>query len=291
MAILNRPHQRSSFYLWVSPFNQRTKEAIKMWSKGARTVLKATVKIDEKSVSGVIDAVSRINILLGTYTLHSWGNGASGWWSWITHGSMAGLGTTLAHPEMEASIKAILELPMEVRKKMEAALFWISEPRPLMLHSYRPSVLRVYSSYWNALECLVEAVHILKPRAGLSKAEKQAQIEQFFSERGVSAESVQECYHGIIDTGFRGKATHAFRVCFGDRQGQRYSCECFTLSDKTNRLYEVRNSINHGSVDADNPIELIRVQARLGRLWMIVWRMFGCFVPFPAPAEPPTEDV
>jgi hypothetical protein len=39
---------------------------------GARTVLQASVKIDEKSVTALIDAARRINLLLGAYTLTEW---------------------------------------------------------------------------------------------------------------------------------------------------------------------------------------------------------------------------
>lgn len=54
---------------------------------------------------------------------------------------------------------------------------------------------------------------------------------------------------------------------------------------QANRLYDIRNAINHGDIDAENPTEILRVESRLRRLWMIVWRMFGLFVPFPAPAD------
>jgi hypothetical protein len=57
------------------------------------------------------------------------------------------------------------------------------------------------------------------------------------------------------------------------------------LPERQQRLYQIRNDINHGSVDAENPTELVRVEARLRMLWLIVWRMFGCFLPFPAPAD------
>jgi hypothetical protein len=46
-----------------------------------------------------------------------------------------------------------------------------------------------------------------------------------------------------------------------------------------------RNAINHGEIDAENPEELARLNARASRLWMIVWRMFGCFIPFGAPMD------
>jgi hypothetical protein len=53
------------------------------------------------------------------------------------------------------------------------------------------------------------------------------------------------------------------------------------LSPKEERLYDIRNAINHGDVDAENPNELLRLEARLRRLWLILWRMFGPFVGAP----------
>jgi hypothetical protein len=254
--------------------------------RGAMTVLEATVKVEEKSVPALIDAARRINLLLGIYTLHEWGNAGCGWWSWVTHGTGGGVLTKLAHDGIEQSTTSVLKLPPEVRKKVEAAMFWVREPRNLLLESYRPDVLRVYSSYWNAFECLVEAVNALKPRLAPSKPEKQAQIDDFIRQRGgrLTAADVQECYQSIVSPGFVGKASHALRVCFGS-EGEGYAEECFRLSPQGDRLYDIRNAINHGDIDAENPHELLRVEARLRRLWMIVWRMFGRFIPFPAPAD------
>src|SRR5262249_5141286 len=146
---------------------------------------------------------------------------------------------------------------------------------------------RIYSSYWNAFECLVEAVHLIYPPATSSSSEKQAEIEEFFRQpgRSITARDIQDCFRSIIDPGFRGKAVHAFQVCFGQKDAVRYSEECFTLKDKQNRLYDIRNAINHGSIDAENPTELIRIEAKLTRLWMIVWRMFGRFLPFSVPMD------
>jgi hypothetical protein len=204
---------------------------------------------------------------------------------WINHYGIA-LSTKLTHDGIDRSIAEILKLPAEVRRKLEAALFWVREPRNLLLESYRPDDLRAYSAYWNAFECLVEAVCIVKPRPKSTKSGKQAQIDAFVRQRGgkLTAEDIQHCYSNIVNPGFVGKASHALSVCFGN-EGERYAEECFRLSNRHDRLYDVRNAINHGEIDAENPKEILRVEARLGRLWMIVWRMFGCFVPFPAPAD------
>lgn len=254
--------------------------------RGATMVLEATVKVNEKSIPALIDAARRINLLLGTWTLHEWGNTGCGWWSWITHDTSGGTLMKLTHDGIERSTTAILDLPPEARRKIEAALFWVREPRNLVLESYRPDILRVFSSYWNAFECLVEAVCIVRPRPTLSKTDKQAQIDKFVQEchGQLTAEDVQRCYQSIVNPGFVGKASHALNVCFGN-MGDHYVHECFRLEPEEARLYNIRNAINHGNIDAENPNEILRVQARLRRLWMIDWRMFGCFIPFPTPVD------
>jgi hypothetical protein len=254
--------------------------------RGAMTVLEATVRVEEKSVPALIDAARRINLLLGIYTLHEWGNAACGWWSWVTHDTGGGVLTKLTHDGIERSTSAVLALAPNVRRKVEAAMFWVREPRNLLMESYRPDILRIYSSYWNAFECLVEAVNIVKPLETHSKAAKQAQIDEFVKQRNgrLSAADIQECYQQIVNRGFVGKASHALNVCFGDN-GARYAKECFQRLPKEDRLYDIRNAINHGEIDAENPRELLRVQARLHRLQMILWNMFGRIIPFPAPVD------
>lgn len=254
---------------------------------GPQTVLEATVDVPEKSLTALLDAARRINLLLGTQTLHQWGNVGYGWWSWVTHEGSGGIVEHLAFDGIDRSVEVILRFPPEVRKKLEAALFWIREPRNFLADSYRVNDLRMFSSYWNAFECLVDAICILRPRESPSKLEKQAQIERFFQDRNgeITVQSISDCYRSIIDPGFRAKAAHALCVCFGD-EGKRYYDHCFAQSDRQNRLYDIRNAINHGSIDAENPEELLRVSSRWGLLWMIVWRMFGCLIPFPAPVDP-----
>jgi hypothetical protein len=87
-----------------------------------------------------------------------------------------------------------------------------------------------------------------------------------------------------VNPSFVGEASPALRVCF-EEEADHYIRECFTLPRRQDRLYDIRNAINHGDIDAENANELLRVESRLHRLWMIIWRMFGRLVPFPAPMD------
>lgn len=254
--------------------------------QSALCVLKANVTISEKSIPALIDAARRINVLLGTYTLVSWGNAGCGWWSYITHGTAAGASPKLEDEALMPAIESVCNLPPEVRRKIDAALYWVREPRNLMMEFHRPDLLRIFSGYWNAFECLVEAVVTLRPQPTQSKSQKQQAINSFVNARSgkLTGADIVECYQQIVNPGLVGKAAHAFKVCFPEH-ADLYVDECFKMKPRQERLYDIRNAINHGDIDTENTTELLRVEARLRRLWMIVWRMFGQLVAFPAPAE------
>ena len=113
--------------------------------------------------------------------------------------------------ELYAAVDSILQLRADVRQRIDAALYWLREPRNPHLQMYRSDLLRRYSAYWNAFECLVEAINILQPRQKLSKTEKQRSIDDFVSRRQdyhgkLTAADIAKCYHEIVSPGFVGKA-------------------------------------------------------------------------------------
>ena len=62
--------------------------------------------------------------------------------------------------------------------------------------------------------------------------------------------------------------------------------DCFLREDRGNRLYDIRNAINHGEIDAEDMRELSRVEDRLSRLWIILLGMIGRLVLFSYPLDP-----
>lgn len=252
----------------------------------ALCVLDATVKIQERSVTEIENAIRRINIFLGALTLVSWGNVACGWWSYVTHQSGGGVVVSIDHEDLLNTITGILKLPEKIRKKINAALFWIRNSRNSILETYRSDILRIYSSYWNVLECLVDAINLHEPQDKLSQKNKQNLIDDFFKKRSnkLSPQNINGCYHEIVDPGFVGKASHAFQVVF-TKNASFYIDECFKKEPKNDRLYDIRNAINHGEVDAENPFELERIEKRLDQLFLIIWNIFGHIVRFPTPVD------
>ena len=255
-------------------------------ARSATCVLKARVSISEKSLAGLVDASARINMLLGVLAAVNWGNACSGWWCHVTHGSMAGLMPSFDQEAIAKAVTAVKNLQPDVRPKVISALHWIREPRQMMMEGYRSDVLRVYAGYWNAFECLVEAVCILRPQPKLTKKEKQDKIDQFVADHGgkLDAASIGECYRSYVDPGFVAKANHALTQCFAER-ADGYIAECFKIKPEQDRLYSIRNAINHGDIEVENLQELIRVEDKHWRLWMIVFGMLGQFIPVPRPLD------
>jgi len=256
----------------------------------ARCTLKATVETQEKSVPALIDAARRINVLLGAWTLVTWGNGPIRWWSWLTNDTGGGIRESLDHKDLSHTIDGVIALPENIRRRVDNALYWIREPSNLLMELHRSELLRMYVAYWNAFECLVDAVNILRPPRRHTKPEKQRMIDDFLANlsRPPTASDIQECYTSIVNPGFVSKASHALRECFGT-DSDRQIDECFRLSQKGDRLYIIRNAISHGDIDAENPEELIRIQAQLTKLKVMVLGMFGRFIPYPAPVDRPSS--
>src|SRR5690606_32602460 len=122
------------------------------------------VGVDGKTVSAVLDAMQRINVLLGAITLTTWANSSLGWWCSITHGSGGGVISDIDAGEVGAVVANISRLPKTVRRKLDAALYWTRIGRPSTMGSTEDGTLRAFVSYWNAFECLVDVVHLLRPR-------------------------------------------------------------------------------------------------------------------------------
>jgi hypothetical protein len=141
----------------------------------------------------------------------------------------------------------------------------------------------IYLSYWNALECLIQAVEGLRSPAKISRAQKNAAVAAFFSRLPgpPTGDDVQRCYHELVNPGLRGRARHAFD--FTESTLNNFSAVdafemCFDREPRDERLYAVRNAIDHGSiVEFDLPTRQ-RVQKSLAELSSIVLALLNAVV-------------
>lgn len=148
------------------------------------------------------------------------------------------------------------------------------------MQSYQQDVLQTYAGLWNAFECIVNAIAVLVPMPTLSPSEKARLItSQLSGKTSISTGDIDYCYKEFVNPGFRAKAAHALSVCFSPSVANCYLRECFELSERSSRLYDIRNAINHGEIDAENPDELGRIAGRLEVLRIIVLQLFSFFIP------------
>jgi hypothetical protein len=99
----------------------------------ALCVVNTRVKVREKSLSAVLDAAARLNTFLGIWTIIDWGNRGVGWWCHLTNGTMAGAGGPFEKEGIEDALAGIERLLPAVKRKVRAALYWIREPKQMML--------------------------------------------------------------------------------------------------------------------------------------------------------------
>jgi len=246
--------------------------------KSAPCALKTKVEVHEKNVDSFIDAIRRIGILLGTSKLTVWGNTCCGWWCWLLHNVVC-LDRIEPFPsgDIKQPIDHIIKLNNSVRQKIEAALYWITYSNSPLTH-YRNDVLIVYSAYWNAFECLVDAINISLPRKNVSKNEKKRQINNYIKSHSgeYTLDDIQKLYR-IVDPGFVAKASHALRVCFG-KNADKCITQFFENKNGKN-FYDIRNKIDHGDIDAYHYKDLALITEKQYKLLVVVWYMFRYIIP------------
>jgi hypothetical protein len=131
------------------------------------------------------------------------------------------------------------------------------------------------------------SANLIRPRQKLSRALKQQRLSELEAQSHgpLTIEHIDHYYREVVNPGFVGKAAHALKLCFPERADE-YINECFRKPKIADRRYDIRNAINHGDIDSEDPDELVRVESRLSRLGLIVLGMFGRLIPFPAPVDP-----
>lgn len=243
----------------------------------------ATVSIKDRSLESIQDAVGRMNMLVGASTLVTWGQRYCNWWSPITHetSNRRGGSSGLSHEDMENVINHANSLTGKIRKKVLSALYWYREPDNSLM-SHKQEVLRTYAAFWNVFECLVDAINIHDPVIKMTRPEKVKEINKLYEENGkeLTLDFINKAKK-IVEPGIKRKAMHALNLCFKD-DADYYIYESFEREDLENRLYNVRNQINHGEVDPENQIELARIQSRLKVLWFMIQGVFQYFLPYTA---------
>ncbi|MEW5756570.1 MAG: hypothetical protein AB1810_09725 [Pseudomonadota bacterium] len=237
----------------------------------AMTALQAKVRLGARSVAAIKDAARRLNILTGILS-HANRGAPVRWWSSVTNPGRWGIPCTLGEGDPGLILSLVQLLPADVQQRVSAALYWKREPRGLLSEVYRADELAVYAGYWNAFECLVDAVCLLVPPTKLSSAQKTEAIAKKIEENAgrLSASEVADLYNKVVNPGLRYRARHALNLCAADR-ADYFMTQCFECTPDTQRLYNLRNWINHGKIDVDDPQTYMLINERFSELYSLVY--------------------
>ncbi|MBL8384849.1 MAG: hypothetical protein JNM90_17325 [Burkholderiales bacterium] len=257
--------------------------------KSAACVVKARVSVAERTVAGVIDAGNRIATLLAIYAASVGGGGHAGWWCHLTHGDAAPAGPApLSARRIEPVLTALEHLPRPVARRVRMAMVWLDEPRAMPALVYRLDVLERFLACWNAFECLVEAICLLKPMPEASRQQQLEGMRALLAARGaaVTQADVARAYHEFVAPGFEARACHALGVCFG-AEAEALIERCFRRRPERERLANLRDAIASGGVDIHTLKERVRIENRHLRLVYIVFGMLARLVPVVRPRDLP----
>lgn len=248
--------------------------------KSAGCVLQAKVSVPERSVAAVIDAADRLAVLLGIYAAGVLGTTSAGWWSHLTHGAPGGAAPPFASERITPVLQALDALPREIERRVRAAMYWIDEPRPVAAETYRFDILRRYTGYFCAFECLVDAINLMKPQPAPSRAQKAEGIAAVVAVRGehLGVTDIAELHRRYVDPDFTARAVHALKVCFGEGAPKHIEA-CFRVHPERNRLLAVNQAIRCGEIDASSLKERLRIEDKQARLSVIVFGMLARLVP------------
>lgn len=237
----------------------------------AMTALQAKVKLETRSVSAIKDAARRLNLLTGVLSFANQGAPVR-WWSIATSPTGAAIHYKLDKRNPDLILALIQILPPNVRQRVSAALYWQHEPRALLSEHYQADELAVYAGYWNAFECLVDAVCLLAPPDKLSPAQKEEVIAITIQEKAnrLSASDVADIYIRVVNPGLRHRARHALNLCAADK-ADHFMSQCFEVTPESQRLYSLRNQINHGTIDVDDPQTYMLINSRFTELHSLVY--------------------
>lgn len=244
---------------------------------GALSVVRARIAVPERSLAGYNDAIRRLNILLGSQAMASWGASGLAWWCalWgmIRSARSERLGTAA-----DPLNRRLDSLPAGARSRVKAALYWIREPRA-HLGENRPDAVRAFASYWTAFECLISAACQLVPMPPASDEAIREAIASLVGGSTSQADALRRAYR-LVEPTLADRARHVFTE-FLPNMADNLIEECFTASPTDRRLAAIRNSISHGGVKPEDLDALAALEPAEARLRRVVWPLLEAILQRP----------
>ena len=244
---------------------------------GAPYAYVAKVRVSQKDMAGLFDGINRVEKFLSAWRMTEWGGAATQYWCHFFQRSV-GIVSCLDIKKIN-DIKKALSIVEQYTDRQQTLIYeaswWLRQYETPFYNNQNPSVFNEYLSYWNAFECLTEAVCDIYKPAKRTKKEKDRAIQDYEAKhKPLKNEDIDKLYNEVVNPGLRGLVKHALTMCFGV-VGDQYYAECFTKQPKDLCLYQVRNDIAHGNIVEYDFKTRLRVERAHQRLWMIVTNMLA----------------
>lgn len=147
------------------------------------------------------------------------------------------------------------ELEDHERPRIASALWWYRKGCAAANYSLFES----YTAYWNCLEIMC-SVSGNKIKKGTTVDE---QIQGYLnSKKSIRAGDILHCFNNFVNYSIAQQMKDALKDLIGEEQGTECIYQCFEIKPENNRLYQIRNDINHGNIRENSAEDYQRVYLR-----------------------------
>lgn len=261
----------------IDPEKSISKEGSSGFAFGAPYAYVAKVRVSHRDRASLLDGINRVEKFLSAWRMTDWGGAAIKYWCHFFVESSA-VESCLDARKL-SDIKKALSITEQYTDHQQMLIYqatwWLRQCEIPIYNNPNPAVFAEYLSYWNAFECLTEAVCDRWKPEKLTTDEKNKVIHDYEAKhQPLTSKDINKLYNEVVNLGLRGLVKHALTICFSV-VGAQYYAECFTKHPKDSRLYQVRNDIAHGNIVEYDLESRLRVEGAHPRLWMIVTNMLA----------------
>lgn len=168
----------------------------------------------------------------------------------------------------ENLIRRYFQLSTEDRKKLASVLWWYRKASSTAYYSLFDS----YTAYWNCLEILC-GVSGSKSNQGKDIDNK---IETYLkNKKKITSGHILHCYNNFVNYSIKEQMKDALKNMMGDEQASEVIYQCFEIKPEEERLYQIRNDINHGNIRENSGKDYENIYFRRMLLWDIVFTLIN----------------
>lgn len=160
------------------------------------------------------------------------------------------------------------QLGTNERSRVAAALWWYRKGCAAAYYS----VFDSYTAHWNSLETLC-GVSGGKIRKG---PEVDGAVQDYLqNKKRIKSGHILECYNRFVKYGIARQMRDALRDMVSEKFAEDLTYQCFEVKPEKERLYQIRNDINHGNIRENSAADYERAYLR-GQLLSAVVMMLLC---------------